>query len=163
MKKLKKNQGRGDQLHLSAAILTRWQCPVASTKALDLLHRAMCTVLYRRTAVVIKMASKVGVFFHHHFVCCCLGGCWGNTEQVVTQWRHPVASGVALDMPHGAMLSVLLWRSAMAIEMANNGSAFAHRCCLFCIIIHSYKTILWSLKLMPSYNINLTCLVSLFV
>jgi hypothetical protein len=27
-----------------------------------------------------------------------------------------VASGVALDMPHWAMLSVLLWRTAMAIK-----------------------------------------------
>jgi hypothetical protein len=29
-----------------------------------------------------------------------------------------VASGVALDMPHWAMLSVLLWRTAVAIETA---------------------------------------------
>jgi hypothetical protein len=52
-----------DQLHLLAAILARWQHPVASTKALDLLHQAMHVVLYQRTAVAIKMASKVGPFF----------------------------------------------------------------------------------------------------
>jgi hypothetical protein len=51
-----------DQLQLSAAKLARWQCPVASTKALDLLHRAMHTVLYRCTAAAIKMTSKVGPF-----------------------------------------------------------------------------------------------------
>jgi hypothetical protein len=41
-------------------------------------------------------------------------------EQVVAQWQHPVASGVALDMPHQAIPPVLLCRTAMAINMANN-------------------------------------------
>ncbi len=52
-----------DQLHLSAAILTQWWRPVASTKALDLLHWAMCAVLYQRTAMAIEIASKVDPFF----------------------------------------------------------------------------------------------------
>jgi hypothetical protein len=52
-----------DQLHLLAAILAQWWHPVASPKALDLLHPAMCTVLYWHTAVAIKMASKVGPIF----------------------------------------------------------------------------------------------------
>ncbi len=97
-----------DQLHLLTAILARWQHPVASIKALDLLHQAMHAVLYRCTAAAIKMASKVGSFFRCCFVCCCPGGRWGNTEQVVAQWRHPVASGVALNMPNQEMPSVLL-------------------------------------------------------
>jgi hypothetical protein len=64
MKKLKKIQHMRDQLQALAAILTRWWHPVASTKALDLLYQVMCTVLYRRTAVAIKLASsKVGQFF----------------------------------------------------------------------------------------------------
>jgi hypothetical protein len=52
-----------DQLHVLAAILTQWQHPVAFTKALDLLHWVMHTVLYPHTAAAIKMASKVGPFF----------------------------------------------------------------------------------------------------
>ncbi len=52
-----------DQLHLLAEILAQWQCPVASTKALDLLHWAMGVVLYRRTTAAIEMATKVGPFF----------------------------------------------------------------------------------------------------
>jgi hypothetical protein len=50
-----------------------------------------------------------------------------------------VASGVALDMPHWAMLSVLLGSTAVAIEMANDGGAFISHGRLFCMIIHSYK------------------------
>jgi hypothetical protein len=39
------------------------QHPVASSEALDLLHWAIHTVLYRCTAAAIEMASKVGQFF----------------------------------------------------------------------------------------------------
>jgi hypothetical protein len=52
-----------DQLHLLAAILAQWRRPVASTKTLNLLHWAMCALLYRRTAAAIKMASKLLHFF----------------------------------------------------------------------------------------------------
>ncbi len=69
MKKLKKTQGRLDWLQLLAAILAQWRRPVASTKALDLLHQAMRAVLYWRTASAIKMAIKVGPFF---LSSCCL-------------------------------------------------------------------------------------------
>jgi hypothetical protein len=109
---------------LLAEIPTQWQHPVASSEALDLLHWAMHAVLYRRTAAAIKMASKVGPFFCHHFICCCPGGRWGNTEQVVARWRCKVASGVALDMPHWAMPSVLLCRIRKAFKMGRNGVAF---------------------------------------
>jgi hypothetical protein len=47
---------------LSDIILARWQHPVASSKALDLLHWAMHAVLYRRTAAAINMATFSGVF-----------------------------------------------------------------------------------------------------
>ncbi len=50
-----------DRLHLSAAILAQWQHPVASREALDLLHWAMRTVLYRRITVAINMATFLGV------------------------------------------------------------------------------------------------------
>ena len=55
---------------------------------------------------------------HCCFVCCCPGGRRGDTELVVTRRRDPVASSVALDMLHWAMLHVSLQRLTMAIEMA---------------------------------------------
>ncbi len=39
-------------------VLAQWWHPVASREALDLLHWAMCTVLYRRIAMAIKTATK---------------------------------------------------------------------------------------------------------
>jgi hypothetical protein len=93
-----------------------------------------------------KWPSTVDPFFCHHFDCCCPGDRWGNTEQVVARWRCPVASRVALGMLHRAMLSVLLWHTAVAIEMANDGGAFIHHRQLFCMMIRSYKTMLWSIK-----------------
>jgi hypothetical protein len=79
-------------------ILAQWQHPVASSKALDLLHRAMCAIMFRRIAMAIKMASFVGVFVDCCLFACYPGGRWSNSERVVTRWRRPVASGVALDM-----------------------------------------------------------------
>ena len=100
MKKLKKNQGRLDRLQLSAAILARWQRLVASNKALNLLYWAMRAVLYRRTAMAIKMATFLGAFVDCCLFACCPGGRWGDTERVVARCRRPVASRVALDIPH---------------------------------------------------------------
>ncbi len=146
MKKLKKNQGKLDRLQLSATILARWRRLVASNKALNLLYRAMHAVLYWRTAMAIKMASLLCTFFCCRFVCCCPGGCWGNTERVVARRQHPVASGIALDMLHQAMPSVLLQHTAVAIKTAGRWGAFVRHRSLVCIIIHSYKTMLWSMK-----------------
>jgi hypothetical protein len=78
--------------------------------------------------MAIEMASTVGVFVDCYLFACCPGSCWGNTEQVVAQWWHPVASEVALDMPHRAMPSVLPRSTAVAIETANNGGAFVRHC-----------------------------------
>jgi hypothetical protein len=63
----------------------------------------------------------LGVFVDCFLFACCPGSCWGDTEQVVAQWRHPVASGVALDMLHWVMHFVLHRRTAMAIKTANVG------------------------------------------
>jgi hypothetical protein len=93
---------------LLGIILARWRCPVASSEALDLLHWAVRMVTYRRITMAIKMASFAGVFFDFCLYACCPGSRWGDTEQVVAQCRRPVASGVAVDMPHWAMPSVLL-------------------------------------------------------
>jgi hypothetical protein len=59
--KTQKKRYMSDRLHLSAAILAQWQHPVASREALDLLHWAMRTVLYRRITVAINMATFLGV------------------------------------------------------------------------------------------------------
>jgi hypothetical protein len=99
-------------------ILARWQRPVASSKALDLLHWVMCAVTFRHIAMAIKTASFLGVFVDCCLFACCPGGHWGNTERVVAQCRRPVASRVALDMPQWAMPSVLLRRTAVAIKTA---------------------------------------------
>jgi hypothetical protein len=118
---IKKNRRSHVRTMLLGIILAQWRHPVTSSEALDLLHRAMHAVTYRRIAMAIKMASFSGVFVDCCLYACCPGGRWGDTEQVVTRCRRPVASGVALDMSHWAMLSVLLKRTAAAIKMANNG------------------------------------------
>jgi hypothetical protein len=110
MKNIRKNWHSHVPFMLLVAILGRWWRPVASIEALDLLHHAMCAVLYRRIAMALKTASKVGVFVDCCLFACCPGGCRGDTEQVVAHWQHPVASKVALDTPHWVMLSVSLAR-----------------------------------------------------
>ncbi len=111
---------------LLGIILAQWWRPVASSEALDLLHWAMRVVTYRRIAMAIKMASFAGVFVDCCLYACCPGGCWGDTKQVVAQCRRPLASGVAVDMPHWATPPVLLRRTAVAIKMAGGwGALFA--------------------------------------
>jgi hypothetical protein len=61
-------------------ILAQWRHPVASSKALDILHWAMCAVMNRRIAMAIKTASFVGIFFGCCLFACYPGGHWGNTE-----------------------------------------------------------------------------------
>ncbi len=144
MKNINKNRCRYVPFMLLDIILAQWPRPVASTKALYLLLLVMHAVSYRCNAAAIKMTGKVSQFFC--FVCCYPGGCMGDTEQVVTRWQHPVASRVALGMPHWAIPSVLLRCTAMAIKMANDGGAFVCHRRLFCMIICSYKIMLWSIK-----------------
>ena len=96
---------------------------MASSEALSLLHWAMRTALYRRLAMAIKMASFVGVFVDFCLFACCPGGRWGDTEQVVTICRHPLASEVALGMLQWAMRFVSHWRTTMAIKMAGGQGA----------------------------------------
>ncbi len=91
---------------------------MASSEALDLLHRAMCAVLYRRIAMAIKTVSFVGVLFECCFVDCHPGGRWDDTERVVARCWRPVASGVALDMLYRVMPSVLLRRTSVVVETA---------------------------------------------
>ena len=107
-----------DRLQLLAAILAPWWRLVAPNKVLNLLHRAMYAVTYRHIFMAIKTASFLGVFVDCCLFAYCPGGRWGNMEQVVTQCRCPVASVVAVDMPHWSMPSVLLRCTAAAIKTA---------------------------------------------
>jgi hypothetical protein len=93
--------------------------------------------------MVIDSATFLGAFVDCFLVSCCPGGRWGNTEQIVAQRWHPVASGVALNIPHWAMPSV---RTAVAIKTAGGRDTFVCHHRLVCINIHSYKTMLWSIK-----------------
>ncbi len=121
MKNIKKIYRSHVPFMLLDIILAQWWRPVASSKALDLLHQAMCAVTYRRIAMAIKTASFVGISVDCCLFDCCPGGRWGDMKQVVAWCRHPVASRVALDMLHWAMHFVLHRRTAIAIKTANNG------------------------------------------
>ncbi len=76
---IEKNRRSHVQFMLSDIILTQWQRPVASSEALDPLHRVMHTVTYRRIAMAIKTATFLGVFVDCCLIACCTGGCWGDT------------------------------------------------------------------------------------
>jgi hypothetical protein len=117
-----------DQLSLLAAILARWWRLVAFKKSLNLLHQAMCVVMHRRIATAINLATFLESFVDCYLFACCPGSRWGDTEQVVAQCWHPVASGVAVDMPHWAMPSVLLRRIRKAFEEGRNRGAFVCHC-----------------------------------
>ncbi len=81
--KNQKNQHSHVLFMLSDIMLARWWRPVASSDALDLLHQAMRTVMYRGIAMAIKTASKAGVFVDCCLFVCCPGGHQGDTKQVV--------------------------------------------------------------------------------
>ena len=60
MKNIEQNRRRHVPVMLLERVLAQWWHPVASGEALDLLHWVMHAVLYRRSAMAIKTASKVG-------------------------------------------------------------------------------------------------------
>jgi len=47
----------------TAHALVRWRHPVASSEALDVLHRAMCPVSHRRIRMVIEIVVDLPAFF----------------------------------------------------------------------------------------------------
>ncbi len=65
---------------------------------------------------------------------------WGDTGQILAQWRRLMASRVALDLLLWAMRSALYRLIRMAIKMASEVGAFVrcHRC--FCLTNHSKIT-----------------------
>ncbi len=76
---IKKKRCSHVQFMLSDIKLAQWRHPVASSEALDLLHRAMHAVMYRRIAMAIKTATFLGVFVDCCLFACCPGGRWGIT------------------------------------------------------------------------------------
>jgi hypothetical protein len=80
--------------------------------------------MYWCIAMAINLASFLESFVDCCLFACCPGNRWGNMEQVVTQCWRPVASGVALDMPHRVMPSVLLRRIRKAFKTGRDGGAF---------------------------------------
>jgi len=75
--------------------------------------------------MAIEMAIKVGTY---HIIVL-----FAVALAVVARWRHPVASGVALNVLHWVMLHVLLQRLTMAIEMASDGCVFVRHRRFFCL------------------------------
>jgi hypothetical protein len=51
-------------------IIARWRHPVASSEALDVLHRAMRSALHRHIVMAIEMARKGGAFVRHRCLFC---------------------------------------------------------------------------------------------
>jgi hypothetical protein len=123
---IKKNNVAMSDFMSSDIILARWRRPVASSEALDLLHWVMRAVTYQHITMAIKTPTFLGVFVDCCLFACCPGSRWGNTEQVVAQWRLPGASSVALDLLHQAMPRSLLHRVRMAIKMACDRGTFVH-------------------------------------
>jgi hypothetical protein len=91
MKNIEQNRCWHVPFMLLEQVPAQWWHPVASSEALDPLHRAMHAVSYRRIAMAIETAHKVGVFSHCFEVDCCPGVRGSDTEQVVAQWRRLVA------------------------------------------------------------------------
>ncbi len=81
------------------------------------------------------------------------GVCRGNTGPILAQWRRPVASTVAPDPPYPTMCSELHCCSVMATKMACKGGTFVHQCGFFRLTNYSLTTMLWLIKMKPSYNI----------
>jgi hypothetical protein len=76
---IQKNHCSHVRFMLSDTILAQRQRPVASSKALDLLHWAMHAIMYQHIAMAIETASFVGVFVDCCLFACCPGGRWGDT------------------------------------------------------------------------------------
>jgi hypothetical protein len=53
----------GSRRGVSAQALDQWRHPVASSEALDVLHRVMPPASYRRICMAIEIASNLPAFF----------------------------------------------------------------------------------------------------
>jgi hypothetical protein len=66
---------------LSEQVLTRWRRLVAFMKALDLLHRAMCTVEYHHIAMAKETAIKVSTYYNFVLFAVALAAANGKIQQ----------------------------------------------------------------------------------
>jgi hypothetical protein len=64
----------------------------------------------------------------------------GDMGQILAQWRHMLASRLALDLPSWAMCLALYRLIRMAIKMASEGGAFVRCHCCFHLTNHSKIT-----------------------
>jgi hypothetical protein len=67
--------------------------------------------------------QQVWCFFCRFFLACNPVVCRDDTEQILAQWRRPVASNEALDPLHWAMYAALHWRISVAVKL---GQAEVH-------------------------------------
>ena len=95
-----------------------WQCPVASSKALDPRNRAMHTVTYRLIAMASKVTSKVVIFFHGSLFACRL-----------SPWRPPGMR--SKKSPVGGFQGHLVWPWI---------------CCIGRCHVHHFYAFAWPLK-----------------
>jgi hypothetical protein len=73
------------RLTQSEQVLAPWQRLVVFSKAMNLLHWAMCAiVIVQAHCHIYQYGKQSGYILHPCFVCCRPGGRRGNTEQVVT-------------------------------------------------------------------------------
>jgi hypothetical protein len=124
MKKHIKKQCSYVRLILSEQILARWQHPVASVESLNLLYQVMRAVAYRRIAMAIGMASKVGVFVIVVVLYVTPAAAGAINGGYLLNGKYPVASTKVLNLLHWAMHSALPWRIRRAMETASKGGAF---------------------------------------
>jgi len=77
---------------------------------------------------------------------------WGDTGRILAQWRHPIASRVALVLPYWAMHSASYRLIGMAIELARKvGTFFSVVDFLSCINIDKRPSY-GRLNINPSYT-----------
>ena len=77
----------------------------------------------------------------------------GDTGRILNQWRHMVASRVALDLPYWAMRSASYRLTRMAFEMAREaGACFSVVDFLSCITV-AKRPCYGPLNIKPSYII----------
>jgi hypothetical protein len=88
------------------------------------LYQAMRAVAYRRIAMAIEMARKVGVFFIIVVLYVTLAAAGAIHSGYLPNGEYPVASTKALNLLHWEMHSALRRRIRRAIETASKGGAF---------------------------------------
>ncbi len=84
----------------------------------------MRAVAYRRIAMAIGMASKVGVFFIVIVLYVTPAAAGAIHSEYLPNGEYPVASTKALNLLHWVMHLALPRRIRRAIKMASKGGAF---------------------------------------